>query len=551
MMHFPMTLNWLCRLAERMYGTTEVVTKMPDGGFRRHSYAQIAARSRRLAMRLAAENLKPGETVGSLMWNHHVHLEAYFGVPAAGGVLHTINHRLSPDDQVFIINHAKDKILIVDDVLLPQILEILPRLETVEKVIVNQYGLEDAAGFATYEAWLEEPVPSGVTLPEVGEDAAASICYTGGSTGRPKGVVYSHRGLVMHAFSQAMVDGYGVSRNDTVLAVVPMFHGNGWGLPFSCALTGAKLVLPGPKVDPQSLLALMQAEQVTFSAGVPTVWQELARSLEQATATATPANLCPMTIITGGAAPPQHLFDRLERFGITLLQGWGMTETASVITVSRPEPQHNKAADLVSGDWRLSQGKPMAIVDIRIVSEGNVLAHDGRSIGEVQVRGACVTDKYFELDLPGRWTEDGWLCTGDIGHIDPGGNLKVLERKEDLIKSGGEWIPPQDLEDALLELPEVIECTVIGIPHEKWGERPLALMVLAQGATIEDQALRLHLLGRFAKWQLPQAFVAVANIPRTAVGKIARRELREAYADWPSQTAEAARPIELERARLI
>lgn len=548
-MHFPMTLNWLCRIAERMYGTTEVVTKMPDGGFRRHSYAQIAARSRRLAMRLAAENLKPGETVGSLMWNHHVHLEAYFGVPAAGGVLHTINHRLSPDDQVFIINHAKDKILIVDDVLLPQILGILPRLDTVEKVIVNQYGLEDAAGFATYEEWLEEPVPSGVTLPEVGEDSPASICYTGGSTGRPKGVVYSHRGLVMHAFSQAMVDGYGVSRNDTVLAVVPMFHGNGWGLPFSCALTGAKLVLPGPKVDPQSLLALMQAEQVTFSAGVPTVWQELARSLEQDVAAS--ANLCPMTIITGGAAPPQHLFDRLERFGITLLQGWGMTETASVITVSRPEPRHNKAVDLVSGDWRLSQGKPMAIVDIRIVSEGKVLAHDGRSIGEVQVRGACVTDKYFELDLPGRWTEDGWLCTGDIGHIDPGGNLKVLERKEDLIKSGGEWIPPQDLEDALLELPEVIECTVIGIPHEKWGERPLALMVLAQGATIEDEALRLHLLGRFAKWQLPQAFVAVANIPRTAVGKIARRQLREAYADWPNRAAEAARPSVLKRARLM
>lgn len=548
-MHFPMTLNWLCRLAERMYGTTEVVTKMPDGGFRRHSYAQIAARSRRLAMRLAAENLKPGETVGSLMWNHHVHLEAYFGVPAAGGVLHTINHRLSPDDQVFIINHAKDKILIVDDVLLPQILEIMPRLDTVKKVIVNQYGLGDAAGFATYEAWLEEPVPSGVTLPQVGEDSPASICYTGGSTGRPKGVVYSHRGLVMHAFSQAMVDGYGVSRNDTILAVVPMFHGNGWGLPFSAALTGAKLVLPGPKVDPQSLLELMQAEQVTFSAGVPTVWQELARSLENDAAT--PANLCPMTIITGGAAPPQHLFDRLERFGITLLQGWGMTETASVITVSRPEPQHNKAIDLVSSDWRLSQGKPMAIVDIRIVSEGNVLAHDGHSIGEVQVRGACVTDKYFELDLPGRWTEDGWLCTGDIGHIDPGGNLKVLERKEDLIKSGGEWIPPQDLEDALLELPEVIECTVIGIPNEKWGERPLALMVLAQGATIEDEALRLHLLGRFAKWQLPQAFVAVANIPRTAVGKIARRQLREAYADWPSRAAEATHSIVVERARLI
>src|SRR5690606_6174108 len=299
----------------------------------------------------------------------------------------------------------------------------------------------------------------------------------------------------------------------------------------------------------QSLLALMQEEQVTFSAGVPTVWQELARSLEENDAIS--SRLSPMTIITGGAAPPQHLFDRLGRFGITLLQGWGMTETASVITVSRPEPKHDTAADMVNGDWRLNQGKPMALVDIRIVSEGHVLAHDGHSIGEVQVRGACVTDKYLDPDLAGRWTEDGWLCNGDIGHIDPGGNLKVLERKEDLIKSGGEWIPPQDLEDALLELPDVVECTVIGIPHEKGGERPLALMVLAQGATIGDEALRLHLLGRFAKWQLPQAFVTVASIPRTAVGKIARRQLREAYANWPNGTAEATCQSAVEPERLV
>lgn len=539
-MHFPLTLNWLSRLVERRYGKTEVVTRMPDGKLRRHSYAQITARSQRLAMKLAAENLQPGETVGTLMWNHHVHLETYFGVPAAGGVLHTINHRLSHDDQVFIINHAKDKILIVDDVLLPQIREILPRLKTVQKVIVNQYGgQEDIAGFTAYEAWLEEPVAPDVTLPEAQEDSPASICYTGGSTGRPKGVVYSHRGLVMHAFSQTMVDGYGVSGNDTILAVVPMFHGNGWGLPFSAALTGAKLVLPGPKVDPHSLLELMQAEQVTFSAGVPTVWQELVRCLEENAGTLT--ELCPLTIITGGAAPPKNLFGRLERFGITLYQGWGMTETASVITVSRPQPQRTKAGDYVSGDWRLSQGKPMAIVDIRIVSKDQVLPHDGHSIGEVQVRGVCVTDKYFELDLPNRWTEDGWLCTGDIGHIDPSGNLLVLERKEDLIKSGGEWIAPHDLEGALLELPEVNECTVIAIPHEKWGERPLALMVLAEGATIDDEALRFHLYGRFAKWQLPQAFVEVGSIPRTAVGKIARRQLREEYADWTSQMAEASK----------
>ena len=537
MMDFPLTLSWLSRRAERMYGTTEVVTRIPNGELRRHSYAQITARSQRLAKRLTADNLQPGEAVGTLMWNHHVHLEAYFGVPAAGGVLHTINHRLSHEDLVFIINHAGDKVLIIDDVLLPGIREILPRLKTVRKIIINQYsGQENLTSFTSYEAWLKEPVPPDLTLPEAHEDSPASICYTGGSTGRPKGVVYSHRGLVMHAFSQAMVGGDGVVRTDTILAVVPMFHGNGWGLPFAAALTGAKMVLPGPKVDPHSLLELMQTERVTFSAGVPTVWQELARCLEESATT--PTDLSPMVILTGGAAPPQHLFGRLQRFGITLHQGWGMTETASVITVSRPPPQHTKAHDTEKNDWRLIQGKPWAVAEVRIMSEGRVLPHDGHSVGEVQVRGACVANKYYGLDLPGRWTEDGWLCTGDIGHIDRNGSLHVLERKEDLIKSGGEWIAPNDLEDAILELPEVIECTVIAIPHEKWGERPIALIVFAENALVADEALRSHLLGRFSKWQLPEAFVEVASMPRTAVGKMARRQLREQYSNWQNQSAE-------------
>lgn len=541
MMHFPLTLNWLTSRAERMYATTEVVTKLPNGSSRRHRYADIVARSQRLAFRLVSENLQPGEAVGTLMWNHHVHLEAYFGVPAAGGILHTINHRLSHEDLVFIINHARDKILIVDDVLLSQVLEILPRLNTVRKILVHQYdGNLDPCGFTTYEDWLGQPVPSDVRLPEIEENAPATLCYTGGSTGRPKGVLYSHRGLVMHALSQAMVDGYGVGRDDTILAVVPMFHGNGWGLPFAAALTGAKLVLPGPKVDPHSLLELMQVEQVTFSAGVPTVWHELVCRLEETTQA--PTDLVPMVIITGGAAPPKQLFDRLERFGITLRQGWGMTETASVITVSRPRPKHTHADGAVESDWRLNQGKPMAVVEVRIMAETAVLPHDGSSIGEVQVRGACVTDQYHELDLSDRWTEDGWLRTGDIGHMDPSGSLHVLERKEDMIKSGGEWIAPHDMEDAILELPEVLECTVIAVPHEKWGERPLALIVFTKGGELSDETLRSHLVGRFSKWQLPEAFIAVPSIPHTAVGKIARRQLREQYAAWRNQTSETFFP---------
>lgn len=531
MMDFPLTLDWLCRRAERTYGATEVVTSTPSGERHKHCYAEIVARSQKLARRLLADGLQLGEPVGTLMWNHHVHLEAYFGVPAAGGVLHTINHRLSHEDLVFIINHAGDKLLIIDDVLLPGILEILPRLTTVRQIIVHRYGgQDDITGYTSYEVWLNEPVPSDLPLPVAREDAPASICYTGGSTGRPKGVVYSHRGLVMHAFAQAMVDGYGVGRHDTILAVVPMFHGNGWGLPFSAALTGAKLVLPGPKVDPHSLLELMKTERVTFSAGVPTVWQELARCLEDPATP--PPDLEPMVILTGGAAPAQQLFGRLKKFGITLHQGWGMTETASVITVSRPQPRHTPAQHPERSDWRLSQGMPMAVAEVRIMADGRELPHDGHSAGEVQVRGVCVTDKYYGLDLPGRWTDDGWLCTGDIGYIDPSGSLGILERKEDMIKSGGEWIAPNAIEEAILELPEVAECTVIAIPHEKWGERPLALIVWARNAVVEDEALRSHLMGRFAKWQLPEAFVAVPSIPRTAVGKIARRQLREQYANW-------------------
>ena len=529
MMTFPLTLERVRQRAASMYADTPVVCRDPAGRVSRRTYADVSARSLALARRLLAEGLKPGERVGTLMWNHFAHLEAYFGVPAAGGVLHTINHRLGRDDLAYIINHARDRILLVDDVLYDVYRTVAPALTTVEQVIVHRFGSDSpSAGLADYDAWISGR-PDAPPLPDPDEYAPASLCYTGGSTGRPKGVVYTHRALVLHAFGQAMVDGYGVGRHDTVLGVVPMFHGNGWGLPFSAALTGAKLVLPGPKLDPDSVLGLMQSEAVTLSAGVPTVWLDVARALDAAPQRWQLAR--DIRIITGGAAPPRHLFDALARHGIALCQGWGMTETASVITVSRPAPAHTPGA---LGEPSASQGQVLPIAEVRVTRDGLALPCDGQSVGEIETRGACVADAYHVEPRPERWTADGWLRTGDMGTLDRNGGLRILERKEDLIKSGGEWIVPQALENALLAYPGIAECAVIAVPHPKWGERPVALVVADEGAELASTSLREHLSARFARWQLPEGFVQLDALPRTSVGKLARREMRQACSQWPA-----------------
>lgn len=533
MMSFPLTLNWLRHRSEKQFGYAEVVTRRTNGAILRQTYQTIAQRSLQLAQRLIGSGLQAGDKVGTLMWNHYAHLEAYFGVPAAGGVLHTLNHRLSEDDLVYIINHAKDRVLLIDDTLLPVYDAIRNRLTTVDRIIVfNFSGDAIAHGHTDYDDWISQ-ADEHLELPDVQEETPASLCYTGGSTGRPKGVVYTHRALVMHAFCQAMTDGYGVGRADCILGVVPMFHGNGWGLPFVAALTGAKLVLPGSRVDAGSLLELINTEGVTFSAGVPTVWLELAKALEDQNQP--DKRSWPISIVTGGAAPPNTLFSRLARFNIDLLQGWGMTETASVITISAPDEASQlsgKNAESGSQEWRYRQGKPMAIVDLRIANGDEELPTDGRTTGEIQVRGACVSRQYFGQDLPDRWTRDGWLRTGDIGTIDQHGNLQVLERTEDMIKSGGEWIIPQALENAILTFPGILECTVIAVPHEKWGERPLALVVESPGTSVNTNDVYAHLEKAFAKWQMPDAILTLPSIPRTAVGKIARRELRHQYAGF-------------------
>lgn len=535
MMAFPLTLNWIRHRVATQFSDTEVVSRLSASVTVKHSYRSMVERSVKLAQALLGLGLAPGTKVATLMWNHHAHLEAYLGVPAAGAVLHTLNHRLSTDDLAYIANHAQDQVLLIDDTLLPVYNAIKDKVPTLSKVIVfNSGGTQGEHLHEDYERWLAS-ADSDISLPEIEEDAPATLCYTGGSTGRPKGVLYTHRALVMHAFCQSMVDGYGIGRQDTVLGVVPMFHGNGWGLPFSAMLTGARLILPGSRVDAASVLQLINQERVTFSAGVPTVWLDLLNALEASEAPW--KRDWPLTILTGGAAPPESMFDRFKRFDVSLKQGWGMTETASVITVSAPNRFDAKEAEGdAAKDWRFLQGKPMAVVDVRIADEQGALPSDGKTVGEVQVRGSCVTDHYYNQDLSERWTSDGWLRTGDLGTIDTHGNLQVLERKEDMIKSGGEWIIPQELENSILTYPGVQEATVIAVPHDRWGERPVALVVPSPGASVDAQSLKAHLAQFFAKWQLPDEIFLLPSIPRTPVGKVARRDLRDRYKDVLKQS---------------
>lgn len=532
MMDFDLTVGFLRRRAADLFSARPVVSYAPDGSVRRTSYGEVMCRAHSVACQLVSDGVKPGDRVATLMWNHDAHLEVYFGVPLAGATLHTVNHRLSADDIVHVINHAQDKVVIVDDILLDLYEGIRERLASVESVVVFSYGGGGRSRWLDYDEWVGRPLGK-VDLPEINENDSASLCYTGGSTGRPKGVIYSHRALVLHAFAQAMVDGYGIGRTSSVLAAVPMFHGNGWGLPFSAVMTGAKLVLPGRHVDAESILRIFEREEITLSAGVPTVWIDVAGALETRPAEwRLPRN---GVIITGGAPPPRSLFGRLSRYGLSLFQGWGMTETASIVTMARPAPEHTPP-DVSTDDQLIErQGVPMPIAEVRVVREGHPVPPDGKAMGDIEVRGATVAAEYDrQPGMEDRWTADGWLRTGDLGTIDMHGSIQVVDRKEDLIKSGGEWIAPLDLESTILEHPEVMDCAVIAVPDDKWGERPLAMLVLNESARMDSEVLRKHLLNRFAKWQLPDAFIVVPRLPRTSVGKVSRRSLRSDFSCWKS-----------------
>jgi fatty-acyl-CoA synthase len=527
MMDVPLTIELILSRAERSTSGIEVVSRRPDRSLHRTTYGAVAARARRLARALVAAGIGRGDRVATLMWNHAEHLEAYLGIPLAGAVTHTLNLRLHPDEIAYIATDARDRFVIVDDVLLPLLEKVIAAGAKFERVIVVGDG-----GARGYEALLAE-APDGAALPALSELDALGTCYTSGTTGRPKGVVYSHRSTILHTLVAALPDSLAISRCDTILPVVPMFHVNAWGLPYIAVLVGARLVFPGPHLDPPSLLELLAGERVTVAAGVPTIWLGIREALD---ARPDVWQLQPgLRMIVGGSAAPEQLIRDFDRLGMTLIHAWGMTETSPIGLVSRIPPHLAGADEATRYKLRAKQGLPPPLIDLRVRNADGDVPPDDRTNGELQIRGPWVASCYAGAPAPDKWTDDGWFRTGDVARVDEHGFVQLTDRVADLIKSGGEWIASQELENALMGHPAVKEAAVIGVPHPKWGERPLAAVVLRAGCETTLAGLHEHLAGRFAKYWLPDAVVFLEAIPRTSTGKFKKSDLRQTYADYFSR----------------
>jgi fatty-acyl-CoA synthase len=524
MMDGELTLDHLVERAEKCFSSIEVVSRRPDKSIHRTTFGAVCSRARRLAEALARWGLRPGDRVASLMWNHAVHLELYLGVPLAGGVVHTLNLRLHPDDLTYIINHAEDRVLVVDEVLLPLVEKFRARVR-LERVVVVP-----SSGGGEYEALLATATGQW-TPPVLRETDAAGMCYTSGTTGQPKGVVYSHRSSALHAFGTCLADTLAISHCDTLLPVVPLFHANAWGLPHAATMMGTKLVLPGPHLDATSLLELMQSERVTIAAGVPTVWMAILEALEKEPGR---WKLVPdLRMVVGGSAAPEAMIRAFDKHGLRVVHAWGMTEMSPVGSVSHLGPDARALSEDERYSARARQGRPAPWVDIRAVGDAGEVPWDGVTVGELHVRGPWVASGYYRnQEAMDRWTDDGWFRTGDVVSIDRSGSIRVCDRSKDLIKSGGEWISSVDLENALMAHPCVREAAVVAVPHPKWAERPLAAVVLRDGTVVSASELRDFLAPRFASFWLPEAYVFVESIPRTSAGKFLKSALRERFADW-------------------
>ncbi len=523
---FPLSLTTIVKRAEQLSAGREVVSRWPDGGVDRTTFGECARRARRLARALRSLGVKPGDRVATLMWNQSEHLELYFAVPPIGAVIHTLNPRLHPDELGFIAADAEDRAIVIDESLL-EVFESFRSAWEFEHVIVVSHSGQVPDGMLDYESLVTGGEP--IDWPQIDERCAAAMCYTSGTTGRPKGVVYSHRALVLHSLVAALPDTLGVAGRDTILPVVPMFHANAWGLPYAAALAGAGLVLPGPLLDPVSVLDLLAAERVTMTAGVPTVWMGLLAALD---AEPDRWDLSALErLIVGGSAVPRSMLEGFDRHGLTVVQAWGMTETAPLGSVCRlPGDLDATAADERYG-YRARQGVAVPFIEIRARDdEGELIAWDDEQMGELEVRGPWVASQYHRGQGAEKFTDDGWFQTGDVVRIDAHGCIRICDRSKDLVKSGGEWISSVDLENQLMAHPAVAEVAVIAVPDERWGERPLAVVALRDDTTVKAEELRAHLAGEFAKWQLPDRFEFVQAIPRTATGKFKKTELRDQFA---------------------
>jgi fatty-acyl-CoA synthase len=520
---FPLTLHHIRRRMRSCDPGAEVVTLTPAGSCDRITFGQVSERIDRLARALGRLGVERGDRVGTFAWNNQRHLELYFAVPCVGAVLHTLNIRLFEEQLTYIVNHAEDKVIFVDDSLVPLLEKLAPSFEHVARYVVMGDG--DAGTLPNalrYEELLEQAGTGEFDYPEVDERQAAALCYTSGTTGNPKGVLYSHRSISLHSTATLMKDALGLSRVDRVLAVVPMFHANAWGLPHGAALAGADLILPDRFLGAEPLAKLIAAERPTLMGCVPTIFGDLLRYADEHPE----VDLSSLSnAACGGSAVPRQLMKAFqERHGVRIFQAWGMTETSPVATYSRPV---EGGPDDAYWEDRARQGRPLPWVELRIVGDsGQEIPWDGESTGEIEVRGPWIAARYFHDESGDEKFDSGWLRTGDIAAVNGQGSVRITDRAKDVIKSGGEWISSVELENEVMSHPDVVEAAVIAKPDARWSERPLCCVVLREGASTSAQELVDHLQGRVAKWWTPDEFAFVSEVPKTSVGKFDKKVLR-------------------------
>ncbi|PYM15497.1 MAG: long-chain fatty acid--CoA ligase [Candidatus Rokuibacteriota bacterium] len=532
-MDYPLTLTHFFERARRLFANKTLGTRVPGVGLQKSTYADFAGRTARLSAALAALGVGKRDRVGTFAWNSHRHLEIYFAAPLMGAVLHTVNIRLSAQDIRYIVNHAADRVLIVDASLWPILAPIRGELSTVEHVIVmaDTPGATIPRGTLDYEQ-LVAATPPMSEWPKLAETDAAGMCYTSGTTGHPKGVVYTHRAIFLHSMASSMADVFALSERDVILHIVPMFHANAWCVPFAAVLNGATQVFGGPNPQPRDIVELIHQERVTFVGAVPTVWIAIDALLE-----AEPRwDISSVRMIPiGGSAAPRALLEKFEKkYGVSLLHAWGMTEMTPLGTVCRLKSSMTSLADDERYAIRAKQGIPVGGVDLRIVDEaGREQPWDGRSMGEIQVRGPWILRSYYDsAESADRFTDDGWFRTGDVAVLDPEGYVQITDRTKDLIKSGGEWISSIDVETMIMAHPKVLEAAVIAVPHPKWVERPLACVVPRPGETVTAEEILDFLRPKLARWALPDDVVLIETVPKTSVGKFDKKVLRERFKDW-------------------
>ncbi len=534
MMDYPLTLTHLFERSAKLFPHKEIASKLPDG-MHRYTYADFHRRVHSVARGLERLGVQPGDRVGTLCWNSSRHLELYFAIPCYGAVLHTLNLRLPSDQLAYIINHAEDRVIFVDASLMPILEPIRDQIPCVKHFVIlpdEKPGGAKLQPATDYEQLIEDSADQPYAWPQLDENAAAATCYTSGTTGNPKGVLYTHRALFLHSFALAMTDVFGISERDTILQLVPMFHANGWGIPYAAVMTGARIVFSGRQLQPADIAELIQNERATFTAGVPTLWIALYGYLESH-----PHDLSSLrTVVCAGSAMPRQFIEWYEKkYGVRFRLAWGMTETTPIATFMALKEHLGDLPEKDRFDLLARHGLPIAGVDIRIVdADGKELPWDGTTMGELQTRGPWITSGYYNDPRSDQAFVDGWFRTGDVATIDDEGYMQIMDRTKDLVKSGGEWISSVDLENAIMSHPKVMEAAVIAVFHPKWQERPLACIApLAQHRdNITKEEILEFLAGRVAKWWLPDDIVFIDAVPKTSVGKFNKRALREQFQDY-------------------